>query len=191
MVTKCGDCITECVQDEQCKECLDALTAVDTRDQVASYRTLVSYESELLRNFSFCILQKNNIFNCEAKIPEFPKVTPMQTFRGKPLTSEVARGILVGHLDDEIALEDSERTDISWKVAAGANVAYDQFPSQNQIFYESVNKKAMWYDPVFRVETIDGRNVWCKRHYRVRDGKVPGTFRFSVLDNVSSVYLRR
>jgi hypothetical protein len=115
----------------------------------------------------------------------------MQTFRGKPLTSEVARGILVGHLDDEIALEDSERTDISWKVAAGANVAYDQFPSQNQIFYESVNKKAMWYDPVFRVETIDGRNVWCKRHYRVRDGKVPGTFRFSVLDNVSSVHLRR
>lgn len=41
----------------------------------------------------------------------------------------------------------------------------------------------MWYDPVFRVETIDKRNVWCKRHYRVRSEKVPGTFRFSVLDN--------
>lgn len=23
--------------------------------------------------------------------------------------------------------------DVSWKVAAGANVAYDQFPSQNQV----------------------------------------------------------
>ena len=59
------------------------------------------------------------------------------------------------------------KTDISWKVAAGANVAYDQFPSQNQIFYESLNGKSMWYDPVFRVETIDGRNVWCKvkRHF--------------------------
>jgi hypothetical protein len=62
-------------------------------------------------------------------------------------------------------------------------VAYDQFPSQNQIFYESVNGRSMWYDPVFRVETIDGRNVWCKRHYSVRDGPEPGTFRFSVLDN--------
>jgi len=41
-------------------------------------------------------------------------------------------------------------------------VAYDQFPSQNQIFYESVNGRDMWYDPVFRVETVDGRNVWAK-----------------------------
>ena len=58
-----------------------------------------------------------------------------------------------------------------------------QFPSQNQIFYESANGKSMWYDPVFRVETIDGRNVWAKRHYRVADGVEPGTFKFSVLDN--------
>ena len=183
MVTKCGDCIAKCVADEQCKECLDALTAVDTSDQVASYRTLVSYESELLRDFSFCILQKNNIFNCDAKIPTLPQVAPIGSFRGEPLTKEVARAILVGHLDDEKALVGSESTSISWKVAAGANVAYDQFPSQNQIFYEAANGKSMWYDPVFRVETIDGRNVWAKRHYRVRDGPVPGTFRFSVLDN--------
>ena len=33
------------------------------------------------------------------------------------------------------------------------------------------------------METIDGRNVWCKRHYGVRNEEVPGTFRFSVLDN--------
>ena len=183
MATKCGDCIAECVKDEKCKECLDALTAVDTRDQVLSYRTIVSYESELLKDFSFCILQKNNIFNCYAQIPEYPKAPVMSTFRGKPLTKDVARSILVGHLDDEIALDDSKRTDISWKVGAGANVAYDQFPSQNQIFYETVNGNDMWYDPVFRVETIDGRNVWAKRHYRVRDGPVAGTFKFSVLDN--------
>ena len=69
----------------------------------------------------------------------------------------------------------------------------------------------MCYDPVFRVETLDGRNVWCKvsnlpccailitrylqletihckftrlqRHYKVRNGPIPGTFRLSVLDN--------
>jgi hypothetical protein len=77
----------------------------------------------------------------------------------------------------------SLRTDISWKVACGANVAYDQFPSQNQIFYESVNGRDMWYDPVFRLETLDGRHVWCKRHYKVRNGPEPGTFKLSVLDN--------
>ena len=183
MITKCGDCITKCVADETCKTCLDALTAVDTRDQVASYRTIVSFESELLKDFSYCILQKNNIFNCDAQIPTLPKVEPITSWRGQDLTPEAARGILVGHLDDEAAPEGSLGLNISWKVACGANVAYDQFPSQNQIFYESVNGKDMWYDPVFRVETIDGRNVWCKRHYKVRDGPVAGTFRFSALDN--------
>ena len=126
MVTKCGDCVANCVKDEKCKECLDALTAVDTSDQVASYRTIVSYESELLRDFSFCILQKNNIFNCDAQVPESPKVKPLTTFRGEPLTKDIARAILVGHLDDSKALEGSEKSSISWKVAAGANVAYDQ-----------------------------------------------------------------
>ncbi|CAJ1963504.1 unnamed protein product [Cylindrotheca closterium] len=202
MVNKCGDCVVKCVQDEQCKECLDALTALDTTDQVASYRTIVSYESELLENFSYCILQKNNIFNCDAKIPQYPKVKPMTQFRGTPLTRKVARQILIGHLDDEDSLFDDsncERMPTSWKVAAGANVAYDQFPSQNQIFYEAASnqpkneetgKQFLWYDPVFRVETIDGRNVWCKRHYRVREGPTIGTFYFSVLDNgvVSNEY---
>jgi len=103
MVSKCGDCIAKCVADEECKECLDALTAVDTRDQVASYRTIVSYESELLRDFSFCILQKNNIFNCDATIPTMPKVQPLKTWRGKELTMKAARSILIGPLDDSDA----------------------------------------------------------------------------------------
>lgn len=105
MLTKCGDCITKCLADEKCKECITALTAVDTRDQVMSYRTIVSYESELLRDFSFCILEKNNIFRCNATIPNIPKVTPISKWRGKPLTNEDARRILVAHLDDEAAPE--------------------------------------------------------------------------------------
>ena len=183
MVSKCGDCIGRCVQDETCRECLNTLTALDTRDQVASYRTIVSFESELLRDFSFCILQKNNIFDCDAKIPELPRVRPISTFRGKPLTEEVARSLLVGHLDDEAAPEGGSRSPVSWKVTCGANEAYDKFPSQNQLFYPASRGRNMWYDPVFRVETLDGRHVWCKRHYKVRSDKVPGTFRLSVLDN--------
>ena len=105
MVSKCGDCVVKCVQDENCKECLDKLTEIDTRDQVASYRTIVSYESDLLRDFSFCILQKNNIFGCDATIPELPKVPPITEWRGKPLTREDGRAILIGHLDDEMAPE--------------------------------------------------------------------------------------
>lgn len=41
----------------------------------------------------------------------------------------------------------------------------------------------MWYDPIFAVKTLDGREVWRERHYRVRRAKTPGTFNLSVLDN--------
>lgn len=183
MVTKCGDCIAKCVQDESCKECLDKLTAVDTRDQVASYRTIVSYESELLKDFSFCILQKNNIFNCDAKIPPLPEVPVLKSFRGQPLTEEIANQILIGHLDEPEALDGSLRSNVSWLVACGANEAYDKFPSQHQLFYSAVRGRNLWYDPVFRVQTLNDKHVWCKRHYKVRPGKEPGTYFFSVLDN--------
>ena len=185
MITKCGPCITKCLADENCKACIEALDEIDTRDQVASYRTVVSYESELLRDFSLCILQKNNIFGCSAEVPKIPYVKPLGSFRGKEMTKDIAKGIMIGHLEGcgDAALEGCRELDVSWKVACGANVAYDQFPSQNQLFYPSAKGDTLWYDPVFRVETIDGRNVWCKRHYRVRHEKVPGTFRFSVLDN--------
>ena len=308
MMTKCGDCITKCLADENCKACIDALNAVDTRDQVASYRTVVSYESELLRDFSYCILQKNNVFGCRAKIPMLPKVKPITTWRGQEMTTDLARSILVGHLGDEpIAPEVRERVWITdeydEKYGKGRSIQgmvgdrqrlaclfpfvfvifsqntkpfiffrfhhsmpciggtrsrnimdrcsrgerslrpipvsepgrfvvscqfrflgvavlrslsctererekethdttvtsstspwlslhdhhYFPFPTSPsidpQIFYEDVETDKMWYDPVFRVETIDGRNVWCKRHYTVRNGKVPGTFRLSVLDN--------
>ena len=183
MATKCGDCIGKCVKDDNCRECITKLTEIDSRDQVTSYRTIVSYESDLLKDFTLCIMTKNNIFNCDATIPTVPKVEPISAWRHSSLTEEAARSILVGHLDDPSAPEGSLRLPLSWKVACGANVAYDQFPSQNQLFYPAARGRDMWYDPVFRVETLDGRNIWCKRHYKVRPASLPGTFRLSVLDN--------
>ena len=99
MISKCGPCITKCLADENCAACINALDEIDTRDQVSSYRTVVSYESELLRDFSLCILQKNNIFECDAKIPTVPEVQPMATWRGEEVTTDVARGIMIGHLE--------------------------------------------------------------------------------------------
>ncbi|KAL3787384.1 hypothetical protein ACHAW5_008430 [Stephanodiscus triporus] len=188
MITKCGPCIARCLADENCASCIKALDAIDTRDQVSSYRTVVSYESDLLRDFSLCILTKNNVFGCAATVPKLPAVTPIGSWRGGEVTTDIARAIMIGHLrgatgESFSPPDGSRQLDVSWKVACGANAAYDQFPSQNQLFYPTAKGKDLWYDPVFRVETIDGRNVWCKRHYRVRNGHVPGTFRFSVLDN--------
>lgn len=69
------------------------------------------------------------------------------------------------------------------RVAAGVNAAYDYFPCQYQLYYRGQAKNSMWYDPIFRVRTFDGREVWRTRHYRVRRAATPGTFYLSVLDN--------
>lgn len=39
----------------------------------------------------------------------------------------------------------------SWRVVAGQNVAYDQFPCQYQLYYRGKAKNSLWYDPVFQV----------------------------------------
>jgi hypothetical protein len=94
----------KCLQDETCKTCLEKLTELDTRDQAASYRTIVSYESEALKDFSFCVFQKHNVFQCKATIPTIPKIKPISEWRGEKVTEEVARSLLIGHLDDEKAV---------------------------------------------------------------------------------------
>lgn len=68
-------------------------------------------------------------------------------------------------------------------LTSGKNPAYDYFPCQFQLFYRGFAKGSMWYDPIFKVKTVDGREEWRQRHYRVRRAQRPGTFTFSVLDN--------
>ena len=134
MIGKCGDCITKCLADETCKACIDALNDIDTRDQVESYRAVTSFESDLLRDFSFCILEKNNIFECSASIPSLPAASPVPMFRGKPLTHDVADQILIGHLDDPDGLEDiSSKVETSWKVRMDKNEDCDAISTLTRI----------------------------------------------------------
>lgn len=47
------------------------------------------------------------------------------------------------------------KEDWSWRVVAGQNAAYDQFPCQYQIFYRGKARNSMWYDPVFQVSATE------------------------------------
>ncbi|QDZ19636.1 VDE domain-containing protein [Chloropicon primus] len=183
MLTNCGREVWDCVSDETCRAALDCLAGCGLNDQVCSYQCIVSYESELFEKFSKCVLQKHNCMRKSAKVPRLPEVEPMHEFRGSALTHEVAEEILIGWLGEERH---------SWKVVTGQNAAYDVFPNQHQIFYRGKRKRSFWYDPVFQARTFDGDLVWRRRHYRVRRGRSPGTFHFSVLDNgvISDEYWR-
>lgn len=174
MVKNCGSQILNCLLDPNCRKALQCLNNCSPVDQVCNYRCIASYESPNLQAFSLCVLQKNNCLGLDAKIPERPYIPPMAKFRGEDLSHEVAEDVFVGWLGG---------LDWSWRVVAGQNPAYDQFPCQYQLFYRGKAKGSFWYEPVFQVKTLEGPMVWRRRKYRVKRGKVPGTFHFSVLDN--------
>ena len=196
MCSKCSTEIASALTDPETKATIDLLNACDMRDQVGSYRVIVSYETPELEEFSLCILQQNNCFGCEATILETPRVPLLREWRGSPLDNDSARQIFIGHFDcPEAHPQAAKRLPWSWKVVCGANPAYDAFPAQHQTFYPSEkSKNALWYDPVFKVETLDGRQVWTKRHYRCmpRDvaedlagptGSSAGAYTLTTLDN--------
>ncbi|KAM3359803.1 hypothetical protein P3S68_019514 [Capsicum galapagoense] len=170
----CGPQILNCLLDPNCRKALQCLNNCSPVDQVCNYRCIASYESKYLEEFSLCVLQKNNCLELDAKIPEKPCVPPMSEFRGEKLSPEIAEDLFVGWLGT---------LDWSWRVVAGQNPAYDQFPCHYQLFYRGKARGSFWYEPVFQVRTLEGYLVWRRRKYRVKRGKVPGTFHFSVLDN--------
>ncbi|KAI5054889.1 hypothetical protein GOP47_0030034 [Adiantum capillus-veneris] len=183
MLKNCSSQILACLANASCRKAISCLNKCAPTDQVCSYQCIVSYESSELEAFSLCVLQKHNCLGLTSEIPSQPDVKPMKLFRSALITHDVADDIFVGWLG---------KLQWSWRVVAGQNPAYDQFPCQFQIFYRGAAKGSMWYDPVFRVKTLDGRLVWRRRHYKVKRGDMPGTFHFSVLDNgvVSKEYWR-
>ena len=59
MVSCCGDKIAAAISDPETKKAIDLLNAGDVRDQVGSYRVIVSYETVQLEEFTLCLLQQN------------------------------------------------------------------------------------------------------------------------------------
>ncbi|CAH9142839.1 unnamed protein product [Cuscuta epithymum] len=175
MLKNCGVQILNCLSDPICRKALQCLSQCSPGDQVCNYTCIASYESPLLEEFSLCVLQKNNCLGLDVEIPEKPHVAPISGFRGQRLCHETAEDLLVGWLG---------KLDWSWRVVAGQNRAYDQFPCQYQLFYRGKQKGTFWCEAVFQVRTLDGSATsWRRRKYNVGRGEVPGIFHFSIMDN--------
>ncbi|KAK1281733.1 hypothetical protein QJS10_CPB22g00912 [Acorus calamus] len=174
MIKNCGSEVLNCLLDPNCRKALQCLNSCSPTDQVCSYRCIASYESPYLEAFSLCVLQKHNCLELDADIPDKPYVPPLMKFRGEDLTHETAEDLFVGWLGN---------LDWSWRVVAGQNPAYDQFPCQYQLFYRGKAKGSFWYEPVFQVRSLEGDMLWRRRKYRVKRAGVAGTFYFTVLDN--------
>ena len=209
MCTNCLDEMKDCFSDPICRAALDCLNNCKGNDQVCSYRCITSYETPAFEKFALCILQRHNCMGNSAVIPSLPDPDALATFRGEEVTHAVAEGIFQGWLNVTelrpgspraargrmIQLVDPTEANVpwSWKVVCGQNPAYDYFGCQHQIFYPKDGSKGLWYDPVFKVDTLSGEVVWRRRHYSVKvKPEEPGKFLFNVLDNgvMSNEYWR-
>lgn len=88
------------------------LICVVADPQVCSYRCIVSHESQLLEDFSLCVLQKHNCMGKSAEIPALPDPPPMAAFRGEDLTHELAESLFIGWLGGlchQTSLQDAQR----------------------------------------------------------------------------------
>jgi hypothetical protein len=69
--------------------------------QVCSYRCIVSHESSKFSDFSLCVLQKHNCLGLAAQPPALPNPPPMTSFRGQPMTHDLAEQLFIGWLGEQ------------------------------------------------------------------------------------------
>mmetsp|Transcript_19800 Transcript_19800/g.64361 ORF Transcript_19800/g.64361 Transcript_19800/m.64361 type:complete len:518 (+) Transcript_19800:33-1586(+) len=171
----CTPRLVDCVKDDNCPKALKGLEDTGLTDQTKAYTVIRSYESDAFQRLSLCINQKHNCLGNTATRPEEPAAPAITTFRGEPLTHEAAEEILIGARGPD--------SPSSWMLVCGQNPAYDEFPCQFQMFYRGKAKKSIWYNPVFKVNTLDGREVWRRSDYKVTRDDVPGQYIFTFCDN--------
>jgi len=177
LIKNCRRPLFKCLNTPRCKECVDELEKVGLRDQVKAYSVIRSYQSPEFERLSLCINEKHNCLRNTATRPDVPNVQPMTSFRGEPLTHEAAEDILIGN-------RGVEGRNHSWILVCGQNPAYDEFPCQYQMFFRGKARNSLWYNPVFKVFTLDGKEVWRRSDYKCRQDKdTPGLFTFTFCDN--------
>ncbi|GJT79933.1 violaxanthin de-epoxidase, chloroplastic [Tanacetum coccineum] len=127
----------------------------------ASWTNVLLHISPTLEEFSLCVLQKHNCLDLDAKIPEKPFVPPMVKFHEKILSHEIAEDLFVGWL---------RNLDWSWRVVAGQNPAYDQFPIvvKYQLFFSIgrllLQKPYLAFTPMTTVDVFEDFS-WGLFHY--------------------------
>ena len=178
IASNCSKQLLKCYGNDLCKKSLDCIDNCGLNDQVCTYTCIRSYQNKEFEYLARCMLHSHNCLGNDAVRPELPEVMPMTHFRGEPLTHDAAEGIMQGWYG-----VGPDQKPYSWLAVAGQNPAYDHFPCQYQIWYRGKARNSFWYNPVFKVQTLDGDEVWRRSDYRCKRGSTPGTFYFSFMDN--------
>jgi len=157
-------CLTQgkdCFLNKDCRSALKCVAGCGKGvNQTCIFQCNSDFENDVYDNLTHCMFNEHDCMGTKEgydlwnKCRPIEKVAPMKTYRGKPLTVEVARQLVTR----------GTRSRGDWMVAKGISPAYDCFPCQFLYWVEHPDR-TMNYIANFKVLRSNGGVRWNNAFY--------------------------
>lgn len=155
IVKNCLKEAIKCGPDKDCRSVLACTVGCGKKmNQTCIFQCTSDFEDQTYDDLLYCMFNKNDCmgtkkgFDAYGECRSLDVVGPMTTYRGAPLTIDVARNIM---------LRGKQRGD--WIVAKGKSAAYDCFDCQ-YLFWVQNADKTMKYVADYKIHKSDGGVRW-------------------------------
>lgn len=161
----CAAEAAKCTADEDCRSALGCTVKCGLHDpkeqnQTCIFQCTSDFENDVYDNLLYCMFNKNDCMGTKKGYNEWEscrsidKVAPLKTYRGAPLTKEIARDILMRGTN--------RRGD--WIVAKGKSAAYDCFDCQF-LYWGYKPDQTMYYQADYKIHKSNGGVRWNTAEY--------------------------
>jgi hypothetical protein len=165
IIGKCGGHAAKCAVDHDCRSSLGCTAGCLIKDPKEQNQTCIfqcdsDFENQVYDDLIYCMFNKNDCMGTKKGFDEWQackpidKVTPITQYRGAPLTTEVARNILMRGTH--------KRGD--WIVAKGQSAAYDCFDCQ-YLYWGYKPDNTMYYSANYKIHKSNGESRWNTANY--------------------------
>jgi hypothetical protein len=161
IATKCGTQLAKCMANSMCRDAMACLAKCGLKNQSCAFQCTCDFETQVYDDLVFCMFNDNDCMGTKSGFDTWQKcrkdVKPLATYRGAPLTTEVARKLLERGKD---------RGD--WLVTKGLSAAYDCFDCQMNYWLKNSDGD-MQYFADFKVHKSNGSTQYNQGNYQARE----------------------
>lgn len=161
---KCAIPIAKCAANTDCRSALICTKQCAATNQTCIFQCTSDFENEVYDALIRCFFTKNDCmrepagqqFSTYEKCRGTNLSTPLQTYRGRPMTTALTRTLLTRN----------GMFNGSWLVAQGLSHAYDCFDCQKLYFNPSTtNVSRLSYTAIYKIHKSDGSVRWNRAEY--------------------------
>lgn len=155
VVRSCPGAVARCLFDSDCRRALTCTAGCGKGvNQTCIFQCTSDFENDVYDGLLACMFNEHDCMGTKAGYDAYQackpmdKVTPLAQYRGKPLSQDVARGLI---------MRGQSRGD--WMVAQGMSAAYDCFDCQFQ-YWDVSPQGYMDYVAEYKIHKTDGAIRW-------------------------------